>query len=200
MQEEHNIVGTAFCVEDKKIYGLPKTSQSSSHDDSYKPFKRESKLYKKATIEDVHNDLVHVVEPVIVQKDLGKKRPQEYSYSPLRAGTENPYAITCHNYLGDTALEQAGSDLTMCYQNALAKCLELIKNKENKSIGLVTLSTERGFPREQATLITFNVITAFLEKNSADNKCSFVHLFVRKHSEFRKYKELMREYDEKYKK
>jgi len=199
-QEEHNIIGTAFCVQDKKIYGLPKTSQSSSLDDNYKPFTRHSKLYKQAMAEDVLGDLIYVVEPVIVLKDLRKHRPQAYSYSPYRAGAENPYAITCHNFLGDTVLEQAGNDLAICYQNALKKCLEIVKNKESKSIGLVTLSTERGFPREQAIPITFKAVTDFLEQHSAHNNCSFVHLFVRKHSEFRKYKELMMQYNEKYKK
>jgi len=196
MQDEHNVVGTAFCVQDKKIYGLPKKSQSSSQDDSYKPFKRESKLYKKATIEDMQNDLVHVIEPVIVLKDFGKKRPQEYTYSPCRADTENPYVITGHNFLGDTALEQAGNDLILCYQNTLVKGLELIKNKKNKSIGLVTLSTETGLPREQAIPITFETITHFLEDHK-DHGYSFVHLFVRKSFELKKYKELMMEYDRK---
>ncbi len=200
MQKEYDIIGTAFCVHDKKIYALPKTSGSSSQDDSYKAFTKDYKLYKKAKAEEVQGSLVHVIEPIIVLKDLGKHRPQAYSYSPYRVGAENPYAITCHNYLGDTALEQAGNDLAMCYQNALVKCLELIKNKENKSIGLVTLSTERGFPREQAALISFKAVTGFLEKHSADNMCSFVHLFVRKHSELKRYKELMMEYNEKYKK
>jgi hypothetical protein len=191
-----NVIGTAFCVQDKKVYVLPKISQSSSDDNSYKRFAGNSKLYKKAEIEEVQCDLMHVIEPVIKLKAFGKHIPQTCGYSPYRIGAENPYDVICHNFLGDTALEQAGNDLALCYQNALVKGLEVIKNKENKSIGLVTFSTETGLPRKQAIPITFETITHFLEAHK-DHGYSFVHLFVRKNFELKKYKELMMEYDRK---
>ena len=192
-KEEHNIIGTVFCVQDKKVYVLPKESQSSSNDDSYKPFAGDSKLYKKAQTEEVICDLMYVIEPVIGLKDLGKHTQRTLSYCPYRAGAENPHDGIYHSFLGDTALNQAGGDLALCYHNALVKGLELVKNKENKSIGLATLGTETGFPREQSIPVTFKAITDFLDGH---NGYSFVHLFVRKHSELKKYKDLIKKYVE----
>ena len=196
-KEEHNIIGTVFCVQDKTVYVLPKTAKSSSSDESYTLSVRDSQLCKKAQAEEAGCDLMYVIEPVIGLKDLGKHRPRTYSYCPYRAGVENPHDATYHSFLRDSALEQAGDDIIICYQNALLKGLELVKNKENKSIGLATLSTERGFPRERAIPITFKAITDFLEGHDG---YSFVHLFVRKRFELKKYKELMGKYNEKYRK
>jgi hypothetical protein len=99
-------------------------------------------------------------------------------------------------FYGDEAIIEAAKELALCYKNVLAEGLTILDKKQEKSIAISALGTDVGFPREDAAPVAVATILEFIKTSGNDGiePYALIHLFVKKRSEFARYKELLAEY------
>jgi hypothetical protein len=185
-------VGITVLLPNKAIYTLPKTLDSSSDDDRYKPFGvDDNDLWRKANENIMECCVLQIIEPHIMYKVFENNKVETYGYSSSRRSATMPSMLFQPDFIGEDAIVQASNDLAMCYNKALTKGLKILQGKKNMRIGFAELSTEVGFPREKAAPIAFRTIIDFIKNNA---EYAFVQLFIKKRCEFAQYKKLIEEY------
>ncbi len=156
------------------------------------------KSYKKP----INSCLLSVVEPRVGKElqwnnELGKE-VDDFTYITHRRYRRDQSEHLCE-YYGSDALEEAKKDLALCYKNALEGGEEKFSEKSNRSIAFKSLSTQLGFPRREAVLVTIAAITEYIIKNPkayttidvfVDNYCE-VELYRKA---FERIEELLHEY------
>ena len=165
--------GLMFNIKENIVYIKNEgTDDSASDDDTYKPYPNPTtdnkKLWEHAHTKRLQNRVISIIEPRIAQED------GSYSYYYNRNSIE---------FEGDAALEQASTDLALCYN-------KLLDIPSIKDIAIAPLGTDVGFPRDKAAPIAVETIVKAIKNNP--DKFASIHLFVKKRSEFALYTELLK--------
>lgn len=191
------IIPTFGFGRDSIIYEKNKDDESDSDDDICKPFnldkQNKQQLWLKPDQKDISTLVFRVVEPRL-HKVFNNNTQQDEDYydeqrttltfkAQLDFHTHDGYSYSCIA-TGEKAVQEASKDLKNCY--------DLILNHKI-SPGIIfaidALSTEVGIPREIAAPIAIKTILDFIDKNS--KTFDRIELFVKKHSEFKMYKQLL---------
>lgn len=191
------------------IHKRKKEDNSASDDDTYKPYRhidkqtwRDGQTTKKFTM--------MIEEPCISDST----RIKRYGFFPdnsnimqnITIPTQclNTFVYNCHRdvpnrqdmfydlcFQGNTAIQEASKDLSLCYTKALIEGLKYFtySSAKDKNIAFPTLGADVGFPRDKAVPIAIEAIFNFLQDNP--NQYNSIHLFVKKRSEFALYKKLL---------
>lgn len=163
---------------------LPKELDSSSDDDTYKPYEtHDTGLWKKAEDKTLSCNVLSIIAPRIGYNGC-------YEYFPRRAHPTKQNCFIDKEFFENDAIGQASIDLEQCYCNALT--YGLAGDKCNQTIAFTNLGTAVGFPRDIAVAVAFKAIVDFIARNP--NQYAMVKLFVEKRSEFDLYKQLASEY------
>lgn len=174
------------------IYRKSKEDESASDDDTYKPYEQadysskdeKTKIWKRTIAIEVNTDVVTIIEPRIMKTS---------SYDSEYNTIEVPYYVnqkSCWDGAkGVKAIEEAEKDLKMCYEKILGRLAEHVRDKNEKNIALQALGTEVGFPREKAAPIAVKTVVEFIQNHPG--VYTAIELFVKKHSEFKLYQELL---------
>jgi hypothetical protein len=181
-------VGRIFFEPDnRRMRVVDADADSASDDDTYKFFglKIEDFRHEKAHDQDVTSEILLIVEPRIILY------PYEIEVHP---GYVPQREHTMYRFYADEAIKEACKDLGMCFQVSLRKGLEILRDKPNKNISFNALGTDVGIPREKAAPATFDAIIEFIQNNP--NAYTAINLFVKKRSDFEKYRKLMKEYND----
>lgn len=170
----------------------------------YTKNKDDSKCSKPVEKKIINSALLTVVEPCIAHKrekqveDVSDLfgRPvlmsanEHCSYTVQRLSSIIPHKLHWlhQTFDGDEAIREAAKDLVLCYKNVLAEGLKLIGEKKERSIVFPTLSTEVGFPWEDAVLAAMRAIIEFIKENPY--AYSSIKLCIKTQSEFDKYRKM----------
>lgn len=191
-------VGRIYTVRENMIYIKNKDDESASDDDTYKPYATDEErkyVHKKEIWTNAHkkamqSNVLSVVEPRIRMKKYDTE--SFWSYYAERANPDGEGgSIVNLNSDKKAVLEEATKDLVRCYNNVLNYNVG-----KHKSIAISALGTDVGFPREDAAPVAVATILEFIKTSGNDGiePYALIHLFVKKRSEFARYKELLAEY------
>jgi hypothetical protein len=184
-------VGLISKVPNNMVYIKHKDDDSASDDDTYKPYDNaeleKKELWKRADKKVMQSRVLSVIEPRIRMKDF--KDWQTWSYYAERIHSSSMVDLNSRNK--EHVLEEAKKDLALCYKNALLEVL-----RKEKSIAISALGTDVGFPREDAAPVAVAAIIEFIKTsvNDGTEPYELIHLFVKKRSDFARYKELLAQY------
>ena len=177
-------VGRIDKVRNNMVYIKNKDTDSASDDDTYKPYNTElCGLWEHAHEKAMRSRVLSVIEPRICL---------EIGWDPELQEEINVFQYCHANGIvkdGAEALEEAKKALALCYKKALLERL-----KEEKSIAIPALGTDVGFPREDAAPVAIATIIEYIKTSVEDGNvepCELIHLFVKKRSDFARYKELL---------
>lgn len=186
-------VGKLYSVENNIVRVLPKESASASDDDTYKPYvTNATKLWKKAEDKTIACNIFAIIEPRIMHGQFEWSEADTYGYFPKRPHPEKKNHFFDCQFFGDEAILEARRDLVRCYLAVLQEGLEVLGDKDNKTIALASLGTAVGVPRKAAAAPAFDAIVNFLKNNPG--KYSLVQLFIKKRSEYVLFRELIAQY------
>jgi hypothetical protein len=165
-----------------QIYYLPAEMNNKLQEDSF--FIGSNKpVWERAQIKKLKCQLIRIVEPRINLDPIQYYCTKDH---PLKRN-----CIICYSWYGNDALIEASKDLEICYNNALKKGLEVLKDKKEKKIALAALSMDIGLEGKTAVPATFKAIIEFIKNNSG---YASIQLFVRSDSAFDLYKQQCEEY------
>lgn len=178
-------VGRIDQVHANMIYIKNKDTDSASDDDTYKSYtsSENNSTWQHAHEKTMQSRVLSVIEPRIRMKDFGDW--QTWSYYAERIHSSSMVDLNTMNK--EQVLEAAKKDLALCYKKSLLQGL-----RKEKSIAIPALGTDVGFPREDAAPVAIATIIEFI-KTSAE-PYELIHLFVKKRSDFARYKELLAAY------
>jgi len=190
-------VGLIEPVDNNMVYIKTKDVESGSDDDTYKPYDNsklgDAKLWETAYQEVVKGEVLSILEPRIMSKRYFDKQQSKFvdgfHYYAHRKSLDGKNEYLNVEEDGEDAIAEASKDLAFCYTTALVEGCKILGKKEKKSIALSAFGIDVGFPRDEAALVTVTTILKFI-KNSPE-KFSLIHLFVKKRSDFDRYKELL---------
>ena len=183
-------VGRIDEVANNMVYIKNKDDESASDDDMYKPYKTDyCDLWKRAHAKAMRSRVLSVVEPRIILESFGTF--QSWYYYAERMHSNRLVELRCGGDDKTIVFEAASEDLARCYHNAFERV------GPGQSIAIPELGTDVGFPREEAVPVVVNAIMKYIKTSVKDGgvkPCELIHLFVKKHSAFTRYEELLAQY------
>jgi hypothetical protein len=180
-------VGEVSFCNGHTIYKKGKDDESASDDDTYRPYKHKSTVWKRRVETLVNANMVKIIEPRIKEAYL----KQGVTYSAERKNPKKESSYITYEEDNDEGIKVAAKDLAMCYEKVLGEILQALGEKKEKSVALPALSADVGFPRWQAAAIAIDAVFNFIKNNPG--AYDVIELFVKKDSEFGWYKDFLAE-------